>query len=75
MLALCVSWGIGSLYGALNAAIDQDLLHVSSHAVAGVVLFILSAVGGASQLALKRRPPRWSIIVGAAVAAAALSLV
>lgn len=75
ILALCVSWGIGSLYGALSATIDKDLLHVRSHAMAGVVLFMLSAVGGASQLALRRRPPRWSIIVGAAAAAAGLSLV
>lgn len=75
ILALCVSWGIGGLYGALSATIDRNLLHVSSHAMAGVVLFVLSGVGGLSQLALRHWPPRRSIMIGAGASAVGLALV
>lgn len=75
VLALSVSWGIGGLYGALSATIDRDLLHVGSYAMTGFVLFALSAVGGLSQLGLRRWPARRSIMVGATLAGVGLSLV
>lgn len=75
ILALCVAWGIAGLYAALSATIDRDLLHVSSHALAGLVLFVLSGVGGLSQLALRRWPPRRSIMVGVTASSIGLALV
>lgn len=75
VMAVSVSWGIGGLYGALSATIDRDLLHVDSYAMTGFVLFALSAVGGLSQLGLRRWPARRSIMVGAALAGVGLSLV
>lgn len=74
-LALCVSWGIGGLYGALSATIDRNLLHVTSHAMAGLVLFGLSGVGGLTQLLWRRWPPRRSVIVGVVGSAVGLCLV
>jgi len=75
VLALSVAWGIGGLYGALSATIDRSLLHVSSHAMAGVVLFVLSGVGGLAQLNFRRWPPRRSVIAGAAMSGVGLLLV
>jgi len=75
VLALCVAWGIGGLFAALSPSIDRDLLHVDSHAAAGLVLFVFSGIGGLSQLSLRRWPPRRSMTVGTAGVAAGMALV
>ncbi|MGH9115567.1 MAG: MFS transporter [Acidimicrobiales bacterium] len=75
VLALGVAWGIGGLYGALSASIDRSLLHVHSHAVAGVVLFVFAGIGGVSQLSLRRWPALRSIVVGTVATAVGMGLV
>ena len=74
VLALCVAWGIGGLFAGLSPSIDRDLLHVSSHAVAGLVLFVFSGIGGLAQLILQRWPPRRSMTVGTAATAVGMSI-
>jgi MFS family permease len=75
VLALCVCWGVGSLFAALSSNIDRDLLHVRNHAVAGLVLFGFYGAGGASQLGLRRWPARRSMTVGVVTVAVAMTTV
>jgi MFS family permease len=73
VLAVCVAWGVAGLFAALSPSIDRDLLHVDSHAAAGLVLFVFSGIGGLAQLILQRWPPRRSITVGTAATAVGMS--
>jgi MFS family permease len=57
-------WMIGGLYGSLSGSMDRQLLHVRSHALAGVVLFVLACVGGGSQLLLRNISARTTMIYG-----------
>lgn len=74
-LAVSVAWGVGGLFGALSPTIDVDLLHVRSHALAGVVLFVFAGVGGLAQVSLRRWPPWRSIVFGVSGVAAGMALV
>ena len=75
VLALSVCWGVGSLFASLSSSIDRDLLHVSNHAVAGLVLFGFYSAGGASQLGLRRWSARRAMTAGVVTVAAAMSTV
>ena len=70
-----VCWSVGAVYAALGASIDNELLHVSSHAAAGVLLFGFNVLGGVSQLGLRRWSARRSMGVGVAGLAAGLAMV
>ncbi|HEX7354260.1 MAG TPA: MFS transporter [Mycobacteriales bacterium] len=75
VLALSVAWGVGGLYAALSPTIDRQLLHVHSDAAAGAILFVFAAVGGITQIALRRWPSWRSISVGVLGVAVGMSLV
>jgi MFS family permease len=74
VLAVCVAWGVAGLFAALSPSIDRSLLHVDSHVVAGLVLFVFSGIGGLAQLLFQRWPPRRSITVGTAATAVGMSV-
>jgi hypothetical protein len=65
-LTLAASWSVGALYGALSGSIDRQVLHISNHAAAGGVLFAFAGLGGVSQVALRHRPSRSTMLLGAA---------
>lgn len=64
-LMLAVAWAVGALYGSLSPSIDRDLLHVSNHAVAGLVLFVNAGIGGLAQIWLRLWPSRRTMVLGA----------
>ena len=68
-----IGWMVGGIYGSLSGSLDRQLLHVKSHAVAGVVLFVFAFIGGASQFLFRLRPARTAMLVG--VAATAIGIV
>ncbi|HET9691170.1 MAG TPA: MFS transporter [Acidimicrobiales bacterium] len=74
VLALAVCWGVGALFAALSASIDEDLLHIRNHALVGGLLFCFYGVGGLSQRLLRRRTARWAVMAGLATVAAGMSL-
>jgi MFS family permease len=74
-LALAVSWAVGALFASLSPSIDRQLLHVNSHAAAGLVLFVFFALGGAVQIALRRWSSRASMGVGAGAVGIGMGLV
>ena len=74
-LVIAVSWSVGALYAALGPSIAAQLLHVRSHAAAGLLLFAFNMLGGASQLALRGWHPRRSMAAGAASLGAGIALV
>lgn len=64
-VAVALSWSVVALYASLGPSISRELLHVSSHAAAGLLLFLFFALGGVGQLALRRWPSRVSMGWGA----------
>jgi MFS family permease len=74
VLAVSVAWGVAGLFAALSPSIDRNLLHEDSHAVAGLVLFVFSGIGGLAQLLLQRWPPRRSITVGTTATAVGMTV-
>ena len=74
-LTLGASWAVGALYGALSGSINRQVLHVSNHAAAGAVLFAFAGLGGLSQVALRHRPSRETMLLGAALLCLGMVLV
>ena len=63
------------LFSSLAPTFLSSVLHDSSHAVAGVVVFLAFAVGAVTQLAGSRLPSRPVMLAGLAVFLAALALI
>lgn len=63
-ITMGLGWSLGGLYGSLSPTMTRQILHVSSHVVAGAVLFTFNLIGGLTQLAFSRRTPRASMFSG-----------
>lgn len=63
-VVVTIGWMVGGLYGSLSGSLDEQLLHVHNRALAGIVLFIFSFIGGASQFLFRARSARQSMVVG-----------
>ncbi len=63
-LTMGLGWSLGGVYGALSPTMARQILHVSSHLVAGVILCTFNLVGGIAQLLSRRRSPRRSMLSG-----------
>jgi MFS family permease len=63
------------LFSALAPTFLDGVLHDTSHAVAGAVVFLAFAVGAGTQLAVSRLPSRPVMLAGLAVFLAALALI
>lgn len=74
-MTVALSWSVGALYASLGPSINRELLHVNSHAAAGLVLFLFFALGGVGQLALRSWASRLSMGAGAVGIGAGMSLV
>lgn len=74
VLALSVCWGVGALFAALSASIDQNLLHIHNHALVGALLFFFFGAGGLSQLALRRVSARSAMTAGLATVSVGMGL-
>ena len=61
-----IGWMMGGIYGSLSGSLDRQLLHVQSHAIAGVVLFVFAFIGGSAQFVFRMRSSRTTMIVGVA---------
>jgi MFS family permease len=66
-LALVIAWAIGGVFGSLAPSMTRQLLHIQSHAFAGVMLFSFNVLGGTAQLVLRGRTPRRLMVVGAVI--------
>lgn len=63
------------LFAALAPTFLGTVLHQSSHAVQGAVVFLLLAVGAATQLLVARFNSRWVVMAGLGLFVAALALI
>jgi len=63
-VVVTIGWVVGGIYGALGGSLDAQLLHVRSHALAGVVFFTFAFIGGASQIVFRARSARHSMFIG-----------
>ena len=63
-LVVTIGWMEGGIYGSLSGSLDRQLLHVSSHAVAGILLFMFATIGGGAQFLFRVRAARTSMIAG-----------
>lgn len=70
-----IGWMVGGIYGSLSGSLDRQLLHVSSHALAGLVLFVFAFIGGSSQFLFRIRPPRTTMLVGVFATVFGISIV
>src|SRR5487761_2234250 len=70
-----IGWMVGGIYGSLSGSLDQQLLHVSSHAVAGLLLFVFAFIGGGSQFLFRIRPSRTTMLVGVVAEVIGISIV
>jgi MFS family permease len=68
-------WVVGGLYGSLSGSMDRQLLHVSSHAAAGFVLFVFAFIGGGCQFFFRTTRTRKTMVVGLVATATGLVLV
>lgn len=71
--ALAVGWSVGALYAALSPSMESQLLHLTSHAAAGALIFAFNIIGGVAQLRLRT----WSTrrVMGIGLPAVALGIV
>jgi MFS family permease len=63
-LTMGLGWSIGGLYGSLSPTMARQILHVSSHLVAGAILCLFNLIGGLAQLGASRRRPRSVMVTG-----------
>jgi len=70
-----VGWSLGGVYGALSPTMTRQILHVSSHLVAGAVLCTFNLVGGVAQLLRRRHGARGSMLAGLALVALGAALI
>lgn len=62
--ALAVGWSVGALYAALSPSMESQLLHLTSHAAAGALIFAFNIIGGLAQLRLRSWNPRRVMGIG-----------
>lgn len=74
-LVVTIGWMMGGIYGSLSGSLDRQLLHVSSHAIAGAVLFVFASIGGAAQFLFRVRPARTAMIAGVIAAVVGIIVV
>ncbi|GAC1598525.1 MAG: MFS transporter [Acidimicrobiales bacterium] len=74
-VVVALSWSVGALFASLGPSINRQLLHVKSHAAAGLVLFMFFALGGVGQLALRRWTSRRAMGSGAVCVGTGMILV
>jgi MFS family permease len=65
-VVVTIGWIVGGIYGSLGGSLDVQLLHVRSHALAGLLLFTFAFIGGASQFAFRSRSSRQAMFIGVA---------
>lgn len=63
-MVVSTGWMLGGIYAALSGTLDRQLLHLRSHATAGVVLFIFAAFGGLAQQLARRAATRVAMSLG-----------
>jgi MFS family permease len=63
-VVVTIGWIVGGIYGSLGGSLDLELLHVRSHAVAGLMLFTFAFIGGASQYLFRSRSSRQAMVIG-----------
>jgi MFS family permease len=63
-VVVTIGWIVGGIYGSLGGSLDVQLLHVRSHALAGLLLFTFAFIGGASQFVFRSRSSRQAMFIG-----------
>lgn len=71
---LVAVWALAGLYLSLGPSLAADVLHVGSHLVGGLVIFVLGATASVSSILLYDRPSRPVMLAGSMVLAAGLAI-
>ncbi|MCH8504916.1 MAG: MFS transporter [Ectothiorhodospiraceae bacterium] len=67
--AVCLSWSAGSLYAALGPSFATELVGIGDRTRAGWYAAAFQLIGGVSQFACRRQPPRRLLLVAPLVLA------
>ncbi len=67
--AVCLGWSAGSLYAALGPSLAAELVGISDRSLAGLYAAAFQLIGGVSQFACRRQPPRRLLLIAPMVLA------
>ena len=72
--SLVALWALGGLYLSLGPSLTAQLVHSGNHLWGGLVILLLTGVGGAASILLRRWPPPRAMGMGCLMLLAGLAL-